>query len=331
MVRRHQGNLLLRGIAMSGTTPHTPLSAAVVVVDGFLPEELAVAMRGDIETHFADHDADQVATRQLWDYRFAPGLHAYLQTSPETIIREDHLDAFMRAIQTWSIATLGMGNLAWPSLCLYVGGCRQAMRNDAAAGRFGFVYSLTRDQCRTAGGRMLALREADVRDRMLGAASAEGGFYDVIEPKFNRLVLLDDRLPYAIEPIEGSMDPLEGRLVLHGHLSETGTISTGNLPNEVVEETLVELYCDFAERNSARIALYQGPLVLRFVVDASGSVATCDVLVDRVLHGDPRHAEWEPLRADLVNRIKRLKFPPARDQTAVTKPLVFGVPLPGTI
>ena len=314
---------------MSGTPAVAPWDAPVAVIDDFLPFELAVGMREDIEAHFVEPDTHLVDAHQVWNYRFVPELCTYLETAPEKIIRRDRMDAFMRALQTWSIVNLGMGNVTWPSLYLYVGGCRQALHNDAADGRFGFVYSLTRDQRRIVGGEMLVLREGDVCRRTLGGASAGRSFYDVIEPKFNRLVVLDDRAPYAVEPVEGSMDPVEGRFVLHGHLNETGTITTGDLPSEVVEETLVGLFRDFAERNSARIALYQGPLVLRFVISPSGSVGTCDTLVDRVIHEDPRHTEWEPLRADLANRIKMLKFPPARGETAVTKPLVFGAPLPG--
>lgn len=124
------------------------------------------------------------------------------------------------------------------------------------------------------------------------------------------------------------MDPTEGRFVLHGHLSESGTMVSGALAGAVVEEALVALLRDFAGRNSARIALYQGPLALRFVIGANGSVKNCDIVVDRVIHEDPHHIEWEVLRADLVNRVKGLKFPPAQGETAVTKPLVFGVPLP---
>ena len=314
---------------MSGTTPFTPWTAPVVVIDDFLPLELATGMRKDFEAHFAEPRAQHIDIRQVWNYWFAPELHAYLRTSPEKIIHSDRVDAFMHALQAWSIVTLGMGNVTWPSLRLYVGGCRQALHNDAADGRFSFVYSLTRDQRRTVGGEMLVLRENDVSRGKLGWASSEHGFYDVIEPKFNRLVILDDRLPYAVEPIEGSMDPVEGRFVLHGHVSETGTITAGDLPGEVVEEALVKLFRDFAERNAARMALYHGPLVLRFVISASGSIEACDTLLDRVIHEDPRHTEWEPLRADLVNRIRMLKFRKAQSETAVTKPLVFGVPLPG--
>jgi hypothetical protein len=290
-------------------------------------------MREDIEAHFAEPRAHRVATHQMWDYWFSPRLHTYLRTSPGKIIHGDRVDAFMRALQAWSIVTLGLGNVTCPFLCLYVNGCRQALHTDATDGRFGFVYSLTRNQRHTAGGQMLVLREAE-RGRLVGwspggEALAGSGFYDLIEPRFNRLVVFDDRRAFAVEAVEGSMDPTEGCLVLHGHLSETGTMVTGDLPGEVVEAALVGLFRDFAERNSARIALYQGPLVMRFVIAASGSVQSCDTLLDRVIHEDPRHIEWEALRTDLVTRIKMLTFPPAGGETAVTKPVVFGAPLPG--
>src|SRR5262249_54695429 len=86
---------------------------------------------------------------------------------------------------------------------------------------------------------------------------------------------------------------------------------------------------DFAERNSARIALYQGPLALRFVIGAGGLMQTCEILADRVIHNDPHHVEWEPLRDDLLNRINELKFPPARGQTTGIKPVVCGPPFHG--
>jgi hypothetical protein len=309
-----------------------------VIVDDFLPLDLATGMRADIEAHFMEPHAHP-DTHQLWDYCFVPQLHTYLRTSPERIIHGDRIDAFMRTLQAWSIATLGMGNVAWPNLCLYIGGCRQALHDSASALRFGFVYSLTRNQRRTVGGEMLVLREGEVRRRtswnalfdgrpLGGGGSPAGDLYEIIEPKFNRLIVFDGRLPYAVEVIEGAMDPIEGCVMLHGHLSETGTIITGDLPNEIVEEALVALFRDFAERNSARLALYQGPLALRFVIGASGSVESCETLVDLVIHEDPRHTEWEPLRGDLVSRIKMLKFPPARGKTVVTKPLILGVPLP---
>lgn len=303
--------------------PGTP----ILVVDDFLPAELAPAMRRDIDAHFADPGAHRADIHQVWNYWHVPELYTYLRTSPEKVIRRDHVESFVAALQAWSAATLGMGNVTWPYLSLYVSGCRQALHNDAANGRFAFVYSLTRDRRQTIGGETFVFREGDPFRARLAEASAGRGFYDVIEPKFNRLVVFDDRLPHAVERIEGSMDPLEGRFVLHGHLSESGTV-TGALSVALVEAAVSELLHDFAASCPARLALYQGPLVLRFVVNPRGSVDTCEILVDRVVHPDPGHSEWEPLRADFIKRLMALKFPLADGTTTVTQPLAFTAGLP---
>jgi hypothetical protein len=318
---------------MSGTTqiiagPGVPLRAPLLVADDFLPRDLATAMREDIDAHFAEPGGHRPDTHQVWNYWFVPELYTYLRTTPEKVIRRDRVDGFMAALQAWASLALGMGNATWPYLSLYVSGCRQGLHNDSTNGRFAFVYSLTRDRRRTTGGETLVFREGDPFRSRLAEASAGRGFYDAIEPKFNRLIVFDDRLPHAVERIEGSMDPIEGRFVLHGHLSETGTI-TGALPGAAVEQAVAGLLSDFDARNAARIALYQGPLVLRFTIGPGGSVATCDILVDRVVHADPGHAEWEPLRDDLVNRFKKLKFPPAAGETTVTQPLAFDTRLSG--
>jgi len=319
---------------MSDTKPVTPASRVslrtpLVIVDDFLPPELAIAMREDIDAHFAEPGAHRAETHQVWNYWFVPELYAYLRTTPEKVIRRDRVEGFMDALRTWSTDSLGMGDVTWPYLSLYVGGCRQGLHNDARNGRFAFVYSLTRDQRRTVGGETLVFREEDPFRSRLGGGSAGHNFYEIIAPKFNRLILFDDRLPHSVERIEGSMDPVEGRFVLHGHLAETGIID-GALPTEVVQEALVTLVADFDARYLAHIALYHGLLVLRFVVSPTGSIATCEILIDRVIHADPGHSEWEALRGQIVTRVKSLKFPSAEGETTVTLPLSFGKRLTGT-
>jgi len=37
-----------------------------------------------------------------------------------------------------------------------------------------------------------------------------------IEPHFNRLTLFDPRSPHGVQLVEGTMDPLQSRVVLHG-------------------------------------------------------------------------------------------------------------------
>lgn len=307
---------------MSETAQIKQPGAAILVADDFLPAESATAMRGDIDAHFDEPGAHRADIHQVWNYWYVPELYTYLRTSPEKVIRRERVDNFVQILQAWSTTTMGMGNVTWPYLSLYVSGCRQALHNDAANGRFAFVYSLTRDRRGTIGGETLVFHEGDPFRARPAEGSAGRGFYDVIEPKFNRLIVFDDRLPHAVERVEGSMDPVEGRFVLHGHLSEAGTV-TGALSVAQVETAVGQLLHDFGSAYSARLALYQGPLVLRFVVNPRGSVESCEILLDRVVHPDPGHTEWEPLRADCISRLMALKFPPALGATTVTQPLAF--------
>ena len=208
--------------------------APLIVIDGFLPAALALQMRRDIDEHFASPHLHRPETHQVWNYWFVPELYTYLRANPEKVIGHERVTAFHGALRDWSSATLGMANVTWPYLSLYVGGCRQGWHNDSTNGRFGFVYSLTRDLRRTIGGETLVQRESDPFRANLVRPQAGRGFYEIVEPRFNRLVVFDDRLPHAVERIDGSMDPVEGRFVIHGHLSEGGAIVEGALPGAAV-------------------------------------------------------------------------------------------------
>ena len=191
-------------------------SPPLIVTDGFLPAELALQMRRAIDEHFANPQSHRPETHQVWNYWFVPELYTYLRASPERVIGQEGAAAFYEALRRWSIATLGMANVTWPYLSLCVPGCRQGWRNDSLNGRFGFVYSLTRDLRRTLGGETLVRREADSFRGNLTQPQAGRGFYETVEPRFNRLLIFDDRLPHAVERIEGAMDPDEAALCCTG-------------------------------------------------------------------------------------------------------------------
>ena len=303
-----------------GIVPRKPLA----VVDGFLPMELATAMREDIDRHFAGPRANSPQTHQVWNYLFAPQLYAYLQTSPEKIIDGDRIALFCNALKAWSIGTLGMGRVSRPQLDFYAAGCSQGFYNEPRNGRFGFVYSLTRDTRHTVGGDTLVMREGDPFRAHLTSPATQQGFCDIIEPRFNRLLVFDDRLMHAVSRLEGSMDPVEGRFVLRGHLSEAGAMIGGALPLAAVARPIDFLLNTFGIDAAARIALHRGVLSVRLLVDPSGSVVACDVLNDRVIHPDPDDVEWEHLREDLVERFRMLQFSPSSGETVVIQPIVFG-------
>jgi hypothetical protein len=118
----------------------------------------------------------------------------------------------------------------WPFLSLYIDGCVQGLHNDARSGRFGFVYPLTRDDRKTVRGDAPARRETDYFRSTSRAAAAALSFYDLIEPRFNRLLIFDNRLLHGVTRVDSPMDRPKGCFVLQGHLSEVGTIVDGALP-----------------------------------------------------------------------------------------------------
>src|SRR6266567_4187744 len=149
-----------------------PPTAPLIVVDAFLPASLALEMRRDIETHFAKPEEHRAETHQVWNYWFVPESYTYLRTAPEKVIERARIQAFHDALRDWSIGMLGMAKVTWPYLSLYVSGCRQNWHNDSVNGRFGFVYSLTRDERRTIGGETLVRHEIDPFRAHLASAGA---------------------------------------------------------------------------------------------------------------------------------------------------------------
>src|SRR5579872_5211186 len=71
------------------------LRAPHLVVDDFLPAEVAAELRADIERHFANLGRHDPATHQVWNYWFVPGLYTYLRTQPEKILQRANVQLFM--------------------------------------------------------------------------------------------------------------------------------------------------------------------------------------------------------------------------------------------
>ena len=307
----------------------TPLTVKLItdsflVVDNFLPQELAEAMRADLERNFADPHTHRADTHQIWNYWFVPGLYTYLRTHPERIIEHSRVEKFVGILRDWSSDVLGFGKVTWPYLSLYVNGCQQGLHNDSANGRFAFVYSLTKMERRTTGGQTLIFREGDLFRHNLRSPGAGTSFYEAIEPRFNRLVAFDDRLIHGVERVAGSLDPAEARCVMHGHLEESGPIASGHLPIEALREGILTSMDQFVAKWSAAINIYHGPLVLRFAIDPSGMVTKSDTLLDRVVCERDGDTDWDALKAELVATLREAKFPKAKGESRITLPITFG-------
>jgi 2OG-Fe(II) oxygenase superfamily len=303
------------------------ISQSVIVVDDFLPADLALAMRRDIETHFGTPEKHTEGDHQVWNYWHVPGLYTYMRTSPERVIERRKVELFMGALHNWSLNVLGFGDISWPRLSMYLPGCRQNVHNDSLNGRFAFVYSLTNDVRKTTGGETIVFREGDLFRNNVGKAGAGPDFFAAIPPKFNRLVIFDDRMPHGVERVDGSMEPNEARFVFHGHIKENGVHVGGALTSEQANAVAMTILEPFCEAAMARIRLYHGPLVLRLDVDPKGNVSSCRVMVDRVVGAERSDIDWLRLRAKLVSAFEAVKYPEASGPSVIMQPVLFGATL----
>ena len=168
------------------------------------------------------------------------------------------------------------------------------------------------------------LHEGDPVRRHVAMPQAGRGLFDAIEPRFNRRVVFDDRLVHGVERVEGSMDPVEGRFVLHGHLRADGPVIAGALSAGQVTTAIAQVWSDFFKAAAARTRLYHGPIALRFQVAASGQVEGCAALMDRVTAREASDVGWSSLSDELVATLRRHRFPQSDGPTVVIQPFLFG-------
>jgi hypothetical protein len=186
------------------------------------------------------------------------------------------------------------------------------------------VYSLTKNSRRTSGGETLIWREGDYFETRIYRPCAGADFFEFIEPRFNRLLVFDDRMPHAVQLVEGNMDPLEGRIVIHGHITEAGPIVEGGLPPERVQEIANQLASRYATDMGNALMIFHGPATVRFTVQPDGTVVGARLILDRVRRLRGEGPGVQEMLAELVNRISILRFPSSAEGTIITLPFGFG-------
>ena len=87
-------------------------------------------------------------------------------------------------------------------------------------GPWAFVLSLTEWEARKfTGGETMLIRPEVLNywSNFDSAAVVErGSLVRLVPAEFSRLTVFDPRLPHGVPAVEGTHDPREGRLVLHG-------------------------------------------------------------------------------------------------------------------
>lgn len=299
-------------------------STPFAVFDDFLQPQDAEAMRAGIDAHFSDTDNHRPDTHQIWNYWYVPNSYTYLRTLAPRVIPLPALDAFTAALANFAAKRLGLTRLTMPMLSLYVNGCFQSFHNDSANGRFAFVYSLTRPRRSFTGGETLIWRENDYFGEMFTQPLSTDGLYDMVSPAFNRLVIFDDRMPHAVAPVLGQMDPKEARIVLHGHIGEGPADVEGALQADVARSRVAAGVARIKAELGDLVTRFHGPLCLDITVDAAGRIDSVGVLVNRLNPLGRQETTAAVAVVAVLDRLDLIEFPESDGETRIRFPILFG-------
>mmetsp|Transcript_33912 Transcript_33912/g.85372 ORF Transcript_33912/g.85372 Transcript_33912/m.85372 type:complete len:390 (-) Transcript_33912:69-1238(-) len=302
----------------------------VTVVDGFLAGTAAEDLRGVFDAHHAEprrvHEY-----RFVWDYWHVPGQYTLLRTPAADYFPKEQYDDLEAALLTYARRELGCAGVTPVWLSCYVDGCRQELHADVPHGPWAFVLSLTRWEARRFTGGETFVMRPEVLDYWRGfdadAVVERGSLVQQVEPLFNRMTVFDPRLPHGVSIVEGTRDPREGRLVLHGWFNEPAPFFSGALTEEAAEPTLAAalppLYAALAELPRAR-----GMLTLRLSVNPRGAVEKVAWLADSLVPspGDELPSPTEirdAIMLEIAGTMMDTAFPAAEGPSEITMPFMF--------
>ncbi len=296
---------------------------SVLVVEDLAPE--ADALRTVFDERFADPRSAR-GDRFVWDWWHVPGQYTALRTPAWTYFPKRLYERFHRRLVAWGRHTLGCHDISPPWMSCYIDGCSQQLHGDLPHGPWAFVFSLTRWKGRVfRGGETVLLRD-EVMDYWSDFTSVrsieEPDVLRSVEPRFGRLVVFDPRIPHGVRPVTGTVDPREGRLVIHGWFVQPRPLITGPLPPAQLRSRVEGLSEAIAPWLSGDLPL-AGILALGFRVTATGELRDLELRSDttRVPSRDERQRR-RFVRAVLA-LVGAWRFPRQKGPSSVTLPMVF--------
>ena len=166
--------------------------------------------------------------RFVWDYWHVPDQYTYIRTFADEFFPSDLYDRFADHLLAWGRQTLGCTKILSPWLSYYIDGCRQDLHADVPHGPWAYVFSLTNWDERTfTGGETFLLAQDTLdfwRDYDPSRPAELTSFAELIEPRFNRLTVFDPRIPHGVRTVEGTREPLDSRIAVHGWFFEPAVI-----------------------------------------------------------------------------------------------------------
>jgi hypothetical protein len=252
------------------------------------------------------------ADRFVWDYFHQPEQFTFLRTLAAHFFPPELMRRFMARLQSWGRDTLGCSGITLPWLSYYVEGCQLELHADLLLGPWTYVYSITDwEHRRFTGGETVLLRP-ETLDFWRGCDPTkplgENPLENRIPPCFNQLIVFDERVPHRVRMVQGTLDPLDSRVVLHGWFRAPQIVRSLGLQDDhsarVVEEAHARL-----EDGLKRFDSITGLLTIRLEFGPADGLAATRVLTNTLVSTAGLPAEPKRVLEAAATIIDGLRFP----------------------
>jgi hypothetical protein len=210
------------------------------------------------------------------------------------------LGRFTEALRTWGMANLGTDRITLPWLSYYVEGCRQELHSDVVQGMWSYVYSLTPWEGRAFTGGETLLASPGLLDYWSTfdptSSTESRTLVERIPARYDQLVVFDSRLPHGVAVVEGTRDPVQARVALHGWFHDPVPTMRGALDLECSADVVDGLRAA-GRRERERFGPLLGTSTWRLRIDPDGGVAEVVAVVDNLVPSGPGAGEPSDLLA----------------------------------
>jgi len=300
----------------------------VLVRDGFLEQPLAISLRSSYEERF-ENPLTTRADSFVWSLWHVAGQYTQLRTPAADFFEPALYEQLEAALLSFGRAQLGCASLSPLWLSLYIAGCKQELHADVPHGPWAVVYSLSPPERVFSGGQTTIMKPHVLdywrtfrADSVVQAAE----LLTRVEPDFNRLIAFDARLPHAVSAVNGTMDPLQGRLVINGWFTEPTPFFEGVQDEDATTDALNAVLAPcFEALAEAPKAL--GLLAVRLSIDG-GVISAITPLSDTLVPHPGSGIDPEEARAEILGMIGDMLlgcsgFPVQFRPSSITMPFQF--------
>lgn len=277
---------------------------------------LARRLRAHFDTTMSDRHS---SNRFVWDWWHLPGRYTHLRTPAELFFPEDLYLQIETELKQVGRDLLGCSAISPIWLSNYIEGCEQRLHADRPHGPWAFVLALNLHSKAFSGGETMLLRpeilEFWKNPLPAGVAFEEDNIVLKITPKFGRLLVFDPRIPHGVSRVSGTVNPLEGRLVIHGWFTPPNPFVEGSLRPKQIEKMLTAFDSHFATFNKP---LSTGTIAYRISIGARGNVTKFQRLASTML-------DTQPIDRHVRKFFDFAKFPKAKGPSYLTLPLTIEV------